>query len=291
MTNIAVSNYTLTKKIPPGDPFWPQFNAGFQNKELSTVEIMDTIYAGRAVTTQHKNNWRTSENYLCGQHIGLDFDNEDQTSTIDALVKDKFISKYASFIHTTISHKPEAPRARVMFLLDSPIYQAKNYTLAASALLWLFGTADRQCKDAVRFFYGAPGCNVEFLGNILPVEVIKKMIQNYKDSGQAEKRQAERKAYAAPATQQEAADALKMIPPWQIDYDEWVQVLMGIHSEFGDGGYSLAESWADGKQGEVEQKWRSFKAVGNVQGAITIATVFGIAKRFGWRKHVDFSAS
>jgi hypothetical protein len=59
---------------------------------------------------------------------------------------------------------------------------------------------------------------------------------------------------------------------------------MGLHNQFGDGGFSLAESWGDGKQGEVEQKWKSFKQSGNPAGAVTIATVFGIAKRFGWKK-------
>ena len=58
---------------------------------------------------------------------------------------------------------------------------------------------------------------------------------------------------------------------------------MGIHSQFGEGGYSLASSWADGKQDEIDHKWKSFKK-GNTEGAITIATVFGIAKKFGWKK-------
>jgi len=287
MTNIAVSNYTLTKKIPPGDPFWPQFNAGFQNKELSTVEIMDTIYAGRAVTTQHKNNWRTSENYLCGQHLALDYDSENEQSTILFLLKDKFISRHGAFIHTTISHRDEAPRARVFFVLDQPILQAKNYTLAAAALLWIFGTADRQCKDAVRFFYGAPGCKMEMIGNILELQTVKKLIAQYQETGLSEKHHAVKRDYTAPPSQQEVYEALKLIPPNGIEYDEWVQVLMGIHSAFGDEGRSLAESWADGKPGEVAQKWKSFRPSGNTLGAVTIATVFGIAKKYGWKKTHD----
>ena len=280
---IAVSKYALEKKIPSGDPIWSRFNASFENLDIGTNDLLDTVYEGHAITTHHKNNWRASENYICGQHIGLDFDNEDENSTIEYLKKDKFISKYASFIHTTISHTPEAPRARVVFLLDQPIMQAVNYTKAAAALLWLFGTADRQCKDAVRFFYGAPECEMEILANMLPIAKVKQLIKSYQDTGSKEKKR--NYNYSAPASQVEVSEALKLIPPWQIDYDEWVQVLMGIHNEFGEGGYSLAESWADGKEKEVEQKWRSFKSSGNVQGSITIATVFGIAKKFGWSKN------
>jgi len=282
--SIAVSKYKLTSKIPPGDPIWPRFNASFENKELSTMDIMDTIYDGQAITTQHRNNWRASENYICGQHLALDMDTEDERSTMTALLKDKFIAKHASFIHTTISHKDDKPRARVIFLLEQPITQAVNYAMAATALLWLFGAADRQCKDAARFFYGAPGCEMETIAGRLPLDVVKKAIANYKASGLAERKRTTNKNYQAPATQQEVADALKLIPPWGIAYDEWVSVLMAIHSEFGEEGYALADSWADGKGKEVEDKWRSFKTGGNVAGAVTIASVFGIAKQYGWRK-------
>ena len=282
---LSISKYELQHKIPPGDPFWPKFNAGFVNTEADTTEIMDAIYSGRAITTQHKDNWRTSANYLLGQHLALDFDSEDEQSTIQVLEKDKFICKYASFIHTTISHKPEAPRARVIFTLDAPIMQAKNYALAAQSLLWLFGAADRQCKDPVRFFYGSPNCDFEFLGNTLPLDTVKKLIASYQDTGTHEKRKSERN-YTVPASQQEVADALRLIPAWGIEYDEWVQVLMGIHSAFGSDGLSLAETWADGRPKEVQDKWRSFHDTGNGSGAVTVATVFGIAKRYGWTKAV-----
>ena len=81
------------------------------------------------------------------------------------------------------------------------------------------------------------------------------------------------------------ADALKCTSQF-IDYDEWVQVLMALHAAYGDAGRALAEDWADGKPGEVSQKWRSFKPTGNTSGAVTIATVFGIAKKFGWQKRI-----
>jgi len=282
---IAVSTFDLGgKKLLPGDPRWAKFNASFRNHALAPGYLLDVIYNGKAITTHHKDNWRATKNYLCGQHIGLDFDSENEFSTLAYLQQDKFIQRYASFLHTTISHTPERPRSRVIFLLDQPIYQAKNYALAASALLWLFGTADRQCKDAARFFYGAPGCEFVYFNQVLPLDVVKQLIQKYIDSGQAEKRKSVRRDYLPPASQQEVADALKHINPWQVDYDEWLSILMAIHSQFGDGGYALAESWADGKPGEVAQKWRSFSADGNESGRITINTLFAIAKRFGWGK-------
>jgi hypothetical protein len=285
---VAVSNCKLSAKLLPGDPRWQDFNASFKNMELEPQDLLDVIYNGRAITTHHKNQWRATQNYLCGQHIGLDFDSGDENSRLGHLIGDKFISRYASLIHTTISHTPEHPRARVIFLLDSPICQAKNYALAASALLWLFGTADRQCKDAVRFFYGSPGCEFEYIKQVLPLEIIKKLIASYIETGAGEKHRAARPDYLPPASQQEVAGALKAIDPWKVEYDEWVSILMAIHSQFGEGGYTLAENWADGKQGEVSQKWKSFKQDGNATGAVTIASVFGIAKRFGWKKDIGY---
>ena len=176
----------------------------------------------------------------------------------------------------------EAPRARVVFLLDTPIMQVKNYTAAASALLWLFGTADRQCKDAVRFFYGSRDCDIDWLGQELPLEKMKMMIQQYQASGQLAKKVATRN-YTPTADQQEVASALKSIPAWGIDYDEWLKVLMALHKAYGSDGLSLAETWAQGADGEVARKWRSFNANGNVEGAVTLNTVFKLARDNGWQ--------
>jgi hypothetical protein len=281
---VAISKHQLAHKIPAGDAFWSTFNAGFANREVSQLDLADAIYTGHSFTTWHAKNWRTSANYLCGQHIGLDFDTEDDRSTLTTLCADKFIAKYASLIYTTTSHTPEAPRARVVFLLDMPIMQAKNYAQAVQALLWLFGTADRQCKDPVRFFYGATGCEIAYLENVLSLDTVKHLIQQWSETGRREKRTVEHRDFTAPTTQAEVYDALKRIPPWGVDYDEWVQVLMGLQAGFGEDGLTMAETWADGAPGEVERKWRSFHEQGNPTGAVTIATVFGIAKRFGWQK-------
>lgn len=277
---IAVSPFYTKGKLLPGDPRWGAFNASFHNRKLSPNDLMSILYAGSAITTHHKNKWRKTENFLLGQHIGLDFDGGDKNSTIKHLASDKFIQKYASCIHTTLSHTEEHPRSRVVFLLDEPVYQAKNYALGASALLWLFGTADRQCKDAVRFFYGAEGCKFEFIDQVLPLSVLKKIIVNYQETGMTERRKTSN--YLPPASQADVSNALKHIDPWKIDYDEWVSVLMAIHSQFGEGGYMLAESWAGGKKGEVQQKWKSFKQSGNVTGRVGAGTLFSIAQRFGY---------
>ena len=78
--------------------------------------------------------------------------------------------------------------------------------------------------------------------------------------------------------------ALRSIPPWSIDYGQWVAVLMAIHAEFGDMGLPVAESWGQGAHGEVKAKWRSFHTEGNGAGQVGLGTLFDLAKRFGWQR-------
>ena len=275
----------LQGKIPPGHPYWKKFNGSFQNMELPYNEFATAIYTGKPFTTWHKNNWRHSDNYLLGHHLGVDFDTEDKRSTIAHLLKDPFVQKYASLVYTTPSHTIEKPRARVVFLLEEPINQAKNYVAAATALLWLFGSADRQCKDAARFFYGAgAGADMELLPGRLPLAIVKDMIRQYQSTGLRQKRRSQ--TYEPRSTdEKEVQAALQTIPPWSIDYDQWLAVLMAIHSEFpGTNGLALAESWAEGQSGEVERKWKSFDQTGNVAGRVGLGTLFALAKEKGFKQ-------
>jgi len=275
----------MTDKLPYGDSRWSWFNSSFENLQLKQDEIASRIYDGRPITTQHANHWRKTENYLMGQHIGIDFDTEDKRSTLPTLCKDPFVNKYGAMVYTTPSHTPDKPRARVLFLLDTPIQQATNYALAATALLWVFSSADRQCKDAARFFYGGrPGaCEIEWLANELPLDLIKDLIRRYQNTGKQAQRQLQRRYEPTTTEESDVVAALRHIDAWGISYDEWLSILMAIHAEFpGDNGLSMANAWAQGRDGEVERKWRGFNAQGNVSGRVGIGTLFAMAKDRGW---------
>lgn len=280
---------SLDGKIPPGSPFWSKFNGAFKNLDIPAAQFANLIYEKHPFTTWHKDNWRRSDNYLLGQHIGVDFDTGDVQSSIPHLLSDPFVAKYASIVYATPSHTPEEPRARVVFLLDQPVYQPKNYVLAVSTILWLFGSAaDRQCKDPVRFFYGGrKDENIEFLDNVLPLEKLKEMIIQYKRTGHQERSQ-QGKPYKAQTTDERTVqEALRHIPPWAIEYQEWLSILMAIHSEYpGNNGLALAENWGQGVNGEITRKWKSFDSSGNVSGQVTLGTLFDMAKQHGWQRQM-----
>lgn len=274
----------MQQKIQPGSPYWGQFNGSFKNQEVKHPEFANYIYFGHTFTTWHKDNWRNAKNYLAGQHLGADFDTGDKRSAVDTLLADPFIAKYAALVYTTPSHTIEEPRARVVFLLDAPIQQSANYIAAVSSLLWLFGSADRQCKDSCRFFYGSrTDGRIEWLPNVLPLAIVKDMIARYKATGQQERRTIT--SYAAQtADEHKVQEALKHIPPWGVAYDEWLAVLMAIHAEFpGPNGQAIADAWAQGSPGEVRRKWQSFTRDGNTAGRVGVGTLFALAKQHGFR--------
>lgn len=77
---------------------------------------------------------------------------------------------------------------------------------------------------------------------------------------------------------EELRKMLDHIEPWSITYEEWVGVLMAIHSVYpGPDGLALAEEWGDGKKGEIPHKWKSFKKSG-----IGVGSLVRMAKERGY---------
>lgn len=87
-------------------------------------------------------------------------------------------------------------------------------------------------------------------------------------------------SYGQPISTDEVRDLLSFIDP-DINYSDWVSVLMALHSEFGADGLPIAEEWsARGskyKRGEVEQKWRRFR----LGGGVGMGTLCELARQGG----------
>jgi hypothetical protein len=72
------------------------------------------------------------------------------------------------------------------------------------------------------------------------------------------------------------ARALRYIPP-KLDYDQWLRVLMGVHSVMpGQDGVRLIEGWSPGHPGEVAKKFTSFKRTG-----VGLGSVLALARQHG----------
>ena len=156
------------------ETFWRRFNGGFKNHIITISQFMREVSQGHAFSTMVK-GYRKKTNFICGQHIGLDFDTEDYQSSFKGLMENEYIAKYAHFMYSTPSSTPDAPRTRVVFILPEPVYNNEEYTDLAKYTVKSFGVNDTKCNDPCRIFYGSRDCEFNYIGNFLPVNVAKEL--------------------------------------------------------------------------------------------------------------------
>lgn len=172
MRYLLAVNRTIRGKLPKDatPAQWATFNDAFAPCELTSAEIAAEIRAGHAIAAVHDGRRKRANWRLC-QHIGIDLD--DGSLSWDDVVHMPLVSDYASIVHTTASHRPDAPRLRVLFLLADPITDPDTYASIVACFLRAFRTADPLCKDASRLFFGAPDCSLLHMpDNVLTEEDI-----------------------------------------------------------------------------------------------------------------------
>lgn len=171
MIKIAINKKYKNKpdysKIDAGD-----YTKSFINHDIDINEFVDCVRSGYAFCSALTQPYRNRINFLSSQILALDFDTDDELSSFDYLANIEFVKKYASFIYTTPSHTPLAPRARVVFKLSNPVYNGNAYQIFLSALINMFNS-DAVCRDATRVFYGSEGCDVLALNNTLPLKLFE----------------------------------------------------------------------------------------------------------------------
>ena len=99
--------------------------------------------------------YRKSSHFLSAQTLELDFDQGDENSSIPFLMADPFIAQCAAFLYSTMSSTPEAPKSRVVFILEEPITDSGHYRRGREAILHRYPQSDQGIKDVSRFLYGS----------------------------------------------------------------------------------------------------------------------------------------
>src|SRR3990167_3324272 len=88
---------------------WARFNDACVPTRLDMNQLVREIVAGHAFTAVCKGR-RKRENFVVAQHIGLDFDTEDDRSRLDTLQANPLIGQWGAFLYTSSSHTPAKPR-------------------------------------------------------------------------------------------------------------------------------------------------------------------------------------
>ena len=291
---ISFSTMQLTGKLPQGDKRWGEFNDSFENLTLAPVEIANLIYKGYSFTTWHDGR-RSLANFICGHHVAIDMDTGDERSRIDTLAAHPWVRMYANLIYTTPSHTENAPRARVLFLLDKPVEDATAYGEIVQFIMSQFDDPDTSCKDASRFFYGSLNCDLLTLDNVLPLAQLRRLYaldkrlnkrrRNVKSTQPANdvinldaertKRRAAALTTDTPDDLERAKEALRKIGPYDVDYNRWIGIIAAMRDEFGEAAFPFVEQWAQGKPGEVRREWDRIKT--SAGKSMHVGTIFYLA--------------
>lgn len=137
---IAINRIPLIDK-PNSDFPWPEYMAAFEPHELTPGELLWKIGHGFGFAPIFgEDGYPTMEKWIESQFIAIDID--DERTTLDELSKHELVAYHGAIVYPTHSHTAEAPRHRVVFLLDQPVRNATTYRLLYSAIASMFPGAD-----------------------------------------------------------------------------------------------------------------------------------------------------
>jgi hypothetical protein len=133
---------------------------GWTNVEVDSwkdaFELITTD--GYATSAELIDNHRTDDDYVSRQICMVDIDGG---MTIQELFKNDFYNEFGAGFYTTARHTDEAHRFRIMFVLEEPVYDYLTMRKIIRGLLEFYETADRNCKDASRIYYGVKDCPIK----------------------------------------------------------------------------------------------------------------------------------
>jgi hypothetical protein len=226
------------------------------NLNCSAFELAYYIATQHAICAWLKKPWISSDNFVCSQVFGIDYDNETPESEMELVKKIPLVRNYGTVIYTTQSHTDDAPRCRVLFAVEEPITSPEQHRRYARGLVHLLG-GDRATVNPTRTYHGAGvGGRTELLGGSIDLTTLEYLAEEY------EVIQLDRASHdfaGDPPDVQEVADLLARIDPTKIDYDAWWRCIAAVHSLYPDEtGIRLVENWTPHKPGEIRQKFRSF---------------------------------
>jgi hypothetical protein len=222
--------------------------------------------------------------------------------TIEEAKSHPFISRYCGLGIETSSSTPELNKSRLVFPLTASIQGWQTIKVCNLYLQHLIDVADKSCKDASRFYFGATGRSPFILNESasLPESFVQDALDWHSEQErianeqyrEALRRAEQRRAKYGESTEQDryalVEKALEYIPPRQPgsgNYDEWLRILAALVYEFGEeSAISLVERFSPSIKGstwDVARKARSFRR-GTGRPA-TLGSVFHIAKSYGFK--------
>ena len=179
----VMASTALRGKAPDGFD-WGRYYRTFGRVTATPRQLAVHIWQGFAFTPV----WHTARreaNFVSAGHMAFDFDAGDTSSSLDHLMRvGSFAWMFASFAYATPSSTPAAPRSRVVFVLEFPIFDPAEYRAAYGAVAWWLGQegsyTDPACKDPLRLYYGSPECQMRPNWSVLGAATLRYVEGEYK---------------------------------------------------------------------------------------------------------------
>jgi len=177
----VMGSSALVGKAPAGFD-WARYYRTFRRQVMTPRELAVHVWRGYAFTPV----WEGSRREECfAGHLAFDFDKGDETSSLDFLMREgSFAWMFASFGYATPSSTPEAPRSRLVFVLEQPICDAGAYRAAYMAVAWWLAgdgaLTDPACKDPLRLYYGSKGGEVRPNWSVLGAATLDYVQEEYR---------------------------------------------------------------------------------------------------------------
>lgn len=146
------------KPLKKDDGFYfneTKINLGYNwlNQEANPSDLFGLLSEyGYSISPLLKSDHRIDANFLSHSVALVDIDNG---MTIEELEANQFYLDYGYGFYSTPSHKEDAHRFRIVFVLENDITSSLDMRCLYTGLMQTYGDADASCKDSVRLFYGS----------------------------------------------------------------------------------------------------------------------------------------
>jgi hypothetical protein len=161
---VGISGMTFDHK--PTEVEYQQLWKSFENVEAEPDELLEEIVEGHAFSPVFGQP-RRLDNWKSCQFVGVDLEKHTDAA-LDVACTHPFYKMYGAFAYSTLSHTWDAPRSRLVFLLDRPVLDKETWHWGALAVCEMWGMAsDVAAADRGRAFLGSPGAMVHVNGRVL----------------------------------------------------------------------------------------------------------------------------
>lgn len=158
------------------------WNQPWNTVDYSVEELAEHVKQGYAFSYAYSGSERNTDDFLQADYlmVDIDFKSEWTSLTLKSALETDFVRSFAGLVYTTASHTDDKHHFRLIFPLEEPIFDAGTLKLATNGLIRKFG-GDRACTDAARVSFGNTDAKTWIIGNQLPNEEVKKLLDQGND--------------------------------------------------------------------------------------------------------------